>query len=279
MRNCAAALLLTLAQAAHSQALLVDHPYRATPARLGVPQGFIGDHFVLGSRGELWVVDSLSTWASAAAGHGTAKLFGGIEAELPTDPAQPDCACHNLTVLKSGAPGTDIPASAAAQGVWRIDFQDLKWSVPGGVPIQFGILGAGRNTASPTTSLHALRLFDENGRLLGRYTVDGAAPDSALGLNVQVRGHRTVPVAFRSSGGMLAVTLQAGNGFEPGQADPQSLRLGDRQVPPVRITEIGGALLLYFRREEITPRHGEMNVCLTGTLRDGIPFEGCDLLR
>ena len=279
MRNYPAALLLILAQAAHSQAVLIDHPFAAGTARFGAPQGFVGDHFVLGSRGEVWVIDSLSTWVGAADVHGTVKLFGGIEAELPAaEPAQPDCACHYPTVIKSGAAGTDIRVSAAAPGVWRVDFQDLKWSVPGGVPIQFGVSGAGRNTAAPTTSLHALRLFDENGRPLGRYTLDGKSPDPTLGLDIQVRGHRTVPVVFRSSGAMLEVSLQAGNGFEPGDADPGSLHLGARRVPPVRITEAGKALLLHFQREEIAPRPGELSVCLSGTLRGGIPFEGCDRL-
>jgi len=280
MRHLRAAVVFILAQAAYGQALVVDQPYRSNAAKLGVPRGFVGDHFVLGSHGEVWVIDSLSTWVSRADLPGTVKLLGGVEADLSPQgtPAQPDCACHNLTVLKSGAVGPEIRVSAVAPRIWRIDFQDLRWSVPGGVPIQFGVLGAGRNTASRTTSHHDLRLFDDDGKLLGRYMAQDAPPDQALGIDVQVRGHRTVPVALRASGGMLEVALQPGNGFDPAQADPASLRLGFRHVPPVSTTEAPNRLLLQFRREDVGPRPGELTVCLTGTLRDGIPFEGCDLV-
>lgn len=281
----------------YGQALLVDTQFPVERARLGVPNGFIGDHFQVGSRGDVWVVDSLSTWVATdetAARPGdlfeSVKLFGGIEAELPPPgaPPQPDCACHNLVVLKGGAirSGEDAPGlriSAAAPDLWRIDFRDLRWSVPGGVPIQFGVLATGRrhtwfNTASRTAAAHDLRLFDENGKLLGRYPAKGAPLDAALGIPVQVRGHRTVPVAVRSSGGMLEVTLQAGNGFEPGQANITNLRLGARRAPPAHVAAANHGLVLQFRRDEVAIRPGELTVCLTGTLVDGIPFEGCDLL-
>jgi len=96
-----------------------------------------------------------------------------------------------------------IRISAGAPGTWRVEFDDLQWSVPGGVPLQFGVLGTGRpagaggprqiwlNQARAGGSLHDIRLFDENGKLLGRYTPDGQPLDPVIGINVQVWGHRS----------------------------------------------------------------------------------------
>ncbi|HUI77442.1 MAG TPA: hypothetical protein VLY24_05985 [Bryobacteraceae bacterium] len=218
-------ILCLVMQAAYGQALLVDRSLSAGQGmvRLGVPQGFLGDHFALGARGEVWVVDRLAVWAVADPNReaaerfgdlfGSVKLFGGIEADLPApgQPAQPDCACHNLVVLKSGTlqPGMDaadtaeIQISAAAPGTWRVEFNDVRWSAPGGVPLQFGILATGRaaghgqprpvwfNSAAANPASHDLRLFDENGKLLGRYAPDGGPLDPAIGFHVQVWGHRS----------------------------------------------------------------------------------------
>jgi hypothetical protein len=218
-------ILCLVIQAVYGQALLVDRSLSAGQAmvRLGVPQGFLGDRFALGARGEVWVVDRLAVWAVADPNReeaerlgdlfGSVKLFGGIEAELPApgQPAQPDCACHNLVVLKSGTlrPGMDaadtaeIQISAAGRGTWRVEFNGVRWSVPGGVPLQFGILATGRtagqgqprpvwfNSAAANPASHDLRLFDGSGKLLGRYAPDGLPLDPAVGFHVQVWGHRS----------------------------------------------------------------------------------------
>ena len=301
-------VLFTLATAIHAQALLVDRASGVGTAWVGVPKGFIGDHFSVGSAGDVWVIDALSVWVKSedpAARLGdiyeSMKLLGGIEAQLPAagEPAQPDCACHNLAVLKSGllrshanaATTADIRISAAGPGIWRIDFDDLKWSIPGGVPIQFGVLGTGRsgggrhawlNSAISDTSSHDLRLFDDSGRLLGRYNSESAPRDGGVGFNIQVRGHKSVPVAVRSEGGTLEMVLRAGNGFDPRQANPDTLRIGPNKALPAAIQEWTGQgskeLVLQFRRDEIGSRPGELTVCVTGLERNGIPFEGCDVL-
>lgn len=255
--------LLTLVNAICAQALLVDRASGVGTVWVGVPNGFIGDHFSVGSAGDVWVIDVLSVWVknedpAARLGdiYESVKLLGGIEAQLPAagEPAQPDCACHNLAVLKSGllrshtnAAGTaDVRVSAAAPGIWRIDFDDLKWSIPGGVPIQFGVLGTGRsgggrhawfNSAAADMSPHDLRLFDDDGRLLGRYDSESAPRDGGVGFNIQVRGHKSVPVAVRSAGGMLQAVLRAGNGFDPGQANPDTLRIGPNKASAAAIQE------------------------------------------
>ena len=219
----AAIFSLVLAHAAFGQALLVDRsmsPQQGSADRLGVPQGFLGDHFQLGDRGEVWVIDRLAVWAVADPSDNTpqhlgdfyenVRLSGAIESAIPA-PGQPDCACHNLVSLKSGAlqPGSDvvntagIRISAAAPGVWQVEFEDLRWSVPGGVPIQFGVSGKGRmtgaagqrhtwfNSAAAGGGVHDIRLFDDGGKLLGRYVPDGPPLSPLLGMNVQVWAHKT----------------------------------------------------------------------------------------
>jgi hypothetical protein len=126
------------------------------------------------------------------------------EASRAAAPDISQCACHGLTVLKaatlrpgsdsSGNPGIQItPAGQdGSHGLWQVDFQDVRWSVPGGLNLQFGVLGVGRpkadgtpyiwfNLASPGAERH-LRWFDPDGKPVG--TVD-----DPLRLHVQVWGH------------------------------------------------------------------------------------------
>lgn len=217
--------LLAFGPAASAQAPLIDRAAgtQTNHARLGVQRGFLGDHFEIGVPGEVWIVDRIAVWTvqdpdGRMAEHlgdlyTSVKLFGGIEAQIPApgQPVPPDCACHNLVVLKSGklASGSDTPdtgevrVSREGSAMWRVEFADLKWSVPGGVPLQFGVLGLEQtgdsaglkgswfNRAAAVGGTHDLRLFDENGRLLRRYAPDGARVDPSIGFNVQVWGHRS----------------------------------------------------------------------------------------
>src|SRR5579863_1770524 len=95
--------------------LLLDRGIKeGQEVRLNRPNagGFVGDHFRIGASGEIWVIDSLRTWATSgvASGHTSRSgsdfkdvtLFGGIEAVLPPpgQPSGPDCDCHNLAALK-----------------------------------------------------------------------------------------------------------------------------------------------------------------------------------
>jgi len=204
--------LVLVTQAAYGQALLVDRTLPADQdgaAPLGVPHGFLGDHFQVGARGEVWVIDSLAVWAVADPSAGfeprlsdlyeSVSLFGGIESQLPTR-GQPDCSCHKLVALQRGTlqPSADAPtppgyASPWMHRAWRVEFRDLKWSVPGGLPIQFGVLATGRptaalgqrytwfNHAAEDGGAHDLRLFDEDGNLLGRYAPKELQPNPSLG--------------------------------------------------------------------------------------------------
>jgi hypothetical protein len=303
-----------MAPAAHGQALLVDRSLAADDsgtAPLGVSPGFVGDHFQVGNPKEVWVIDRLAVWAVADPSAGGAQplselyesvnLFGGIESQLPA-PGQPDCACRKVVAVQKGAlqPGADatdnarIRITAVTPGTWRVEFNDLKWSVPGGMPIQFGVAATGRASgtlgqrytwfthAAEDGGAHDLRLFAENGNLLGRFAPNGLRLNPSVGMNVQVWGHKTAPISIRASGGTFEVRLQTGDGFQPGSADPESLRFGPGRASPVLVAPTvdsgGESLILQFRPEESGIRRGELTACVTGNQRDGTPFEGCDLV-
>jgi hypothetical protein len=322
----AAPALVVVAYAAYGQALLVDRSLGADQrgaAPLGVSRGFLGDHFQVGSRGEDWVIDRLAVWAvadpsarvadasaSAALRFGDLyegiKLFGGIEAPLPI-PA--GCTCDKVVALQWGnlQPGADavdnarIRITPATPGSWQVEFSDLKWSVLGGMPIQFGVLATGRpagvsgeryawlnhafigsRRAAEDQGAHDLRLFDENGNQLGRFAPNGLPLSPSVGMNVQVWGHRAALIAIHPSGSLWEVRLRTGDGFHPEAADPESLRFGPGRASPVMVAPAfdGAAesLVMQFRPEETSIRRGEVFACLTGNLRDGTPFEGCDLV-
>jgi hypothetical protein len=278
--------------------------------RVGSTQssGFVGDHFKLGVPGEIWVMDTIRIWAMSEndSSHlgdrfDELLLFGAIESP-PTEPGQPYCDCHNLITIRNAKlrPGTDetdgpsLSASRAGANTWQIDFRDLRWSVPGGVDIQFGVKGVGRsdrggkplawyNRAERVNSDHQLRIFDENGKLEGPYTVNGSAPDPRVGLNVQVWAHKTVPIMIRSAANVIEIVLQNAAYFNVRNAKVESLRFGPQKAVAIASrTELKGEqpeLVIQFRRSETGIRSADVTACLTGLQVDGVPFEGCDLLK
>jgi hypothetical protein len=275
--------------------------------------GFVGDHFMLGAKGEIWVMDTIRVWVmpesdSSRLGDRFDKLllFGAIESP-PTEPGQPYCDCHNLTTIRNAnlRPGTDeangptLAITPAGAGTWQVDFRDLRWSVPGGVEIQFGVKGVGRadrggkpfawqNRADrvdsdQVNSDHQLRLFDENGKLEGPYMLNGSPADPHIGLNVQVWAHKTAPVAIRSLGNLIEVVLENAAYFTARNTNVESLRFGPKKAAPVASrTEMKAdqpELVIQFRRPDTGIRPGDVSACLTGLQLDGAPFEGCDLLK
>jgi hypothetical protein len=196
---CALAMAGNLA----AQTLVVD---RGLPSGAGISQpierpgkGFLGDSFRVGTAGETWIIDALRVWAEANSSPGCSlkpgdwlekiALLGALD--NPPVPGQAECACHALVEV-ANAPGVRL---TAAGGLWQIDFQNLRWSVPGGMDVLFSVrafarpqaaCGAWSLNASAAGSGYRLRGFDKDA------VPEGFAenPDRPLWLNVQVWAHR-----------------------------------------------------------------------------------------
>jgi hypothetical protein len=280
------------------QMLVVDRAMPSGGVWLGRAEapGFVADHFKIGAPGEVWIVDAIRTWASADRNGSPVRLndvfekvtlFGGIEATPPdpTQPPQPECDCHNLMAIKSGslsAGGSDVRVSSATSGGWQLDFQNIHWSIPGGVPIQFGVMGVARtsavwfNHAAQAADAHELKAFDEKGKLDGPYT----EAHTRIGISIQVWAHKTAPVTIRSTSKSIEVMLRSDKSFDATKADPASLRFGVRQVGSIgtRLETVEGqaALVACFRNADEGNQGKTVSLCMTGRLQDGVPFEGCD---
>jgi hypothetical protein len=293
-----------IARPSSGQILVVDRGAKESPTSTGVPLGkrkgggFVGDHFQIGKAGEVWIIDTIRTWVRSAGplgnGFESVSLFGGIESPPPKpgDPPQPDCDCHNLMAIRSARlrSGTDELDSAGVaiapgSGVRQVDFNGLHWSVPGGVDLQFGVMGVPRTSASVWINLavhmpdqHALKVFDEKGKFEGPYSDD----DAGAALYVQVWAHKSAHIAIRSAATVIEVALQSEGGLDAGSADPATLRFGPRNAASIgsRFESSNGrtSLIAKFRRADIGIPAGVASVCLTGRLKDGVPFEGCDLI-
>lgn len=269
---------------------------------------FIADDFVVGAAKEDWIIDRIRLWAVAdpkapstrALGDLVKKisLLGGIAPDLrkPNQPPDADCDCHNLPVLKSTsfepdsntARNRDVEIADGPQihesATWQIDFNDLRWSVPGGVRIQFGVFAepnagyAWYNLATPSDA-EQLRIFSSAGKFEKAFT----SPSPAR-LNVQVWGHLLARISIHPSGQKLQVILWNTAFLGVEQVDRTSLHFGPGKAVPesteVEDVQHSGqpALVMFFQpaASGIAPR--SVNACLTGKHQDGAPFEACDLL-
>ncbi len=271
---------------------------------------FIADDFVVGAAKEDWVIDRIRLWAvadpkapSPRALGGLARkisLLGGIAPDLPK-PNQPpgaDCDCHNLPVLKSTSiePGSvtagnrDVEIASGPQihgsPTWQIDFNDLRWSVPGGTRIQFGVFAEPNsgytwyNLATPSDPAERLRVFSSTGKFERAFT----SPSPAR-INVQVWGHLLARISIHPTGQKMQVILWNAPFLGAAQVDRASLRFGPAQAAP-ESTEIEedvqhsgqSALVMLFEPAASGIAPISVNACLTGKRQDGVPFEACDLL-
>jgi hypothetical protein len=209
-----AALALPLA----AQILVVDRPLSD---RSAVPQvmergaeGAYADAFQIGAKGEVWMIDAIRVWAIPAATPACSRalgdqiekitLFGALD--NPPVPGQPVCDCHALVALATAAlsPGGTVSANAHVQltsekNAWRLDFHDVRWSVPGGMDVLFSVrVGARRRdacpavagwslAAAPGAADHRLHLLNEKGVPIGLEP----APSSTRTVNIQVWARRT----------------------------------------------------------------------------------------
>jgi len=310
---CAACVACVANVSAQPRILILDRaPTAASVESLGMTQrtdAFIADDFVIGAAKEDWIIDRIRLWAVAdpkapsprALGDLVKKisLLGGIAPDLPK-PNQPpgtDCDCHNLPVLKSTSiePGSNTAGNRdveVANGpqihgspTWQIDFNDLRWSVPSGVRIQFGVFAepnSGRtwyNLATPSDPAEQLRVFSSTGKFEKAFT----SPSPAR-INVQAWGHLLARISIRPTGQKLHVILWNAPFLGAEQVDRTSLHFGPGKAVPesteVEDVQHSGqpALVMVFQlaASGITPR--SVNACLTGKRQDGVPFEACDLL-
>lgn len=308
--TCAA---LAVDVSAQQLMLILDRaPSSESVQSLGLTQqtdAFIADDFVVGAAKEDWVIDRIRLWAVAdpkapsprALGDLVKKisLLGGIAPDLPK-PSQPpsaDCDCHNLPVLKSTSiePGSntasnrDVEIASGPQihgsRTWQIDFNDLRWSVPGGMRIQFGVFAEPNsgytwyNLATPSDPAEQLRVFSSTGKF-----ERALMPPSPVRINVQVWGHLLARISIRPTGQKLQVILWNAPYLGAEQVDRASLHFGPAKAVP-ESTEVEDvqhtaqpALVMLFEAAAsgIAPR--SVNACLTGKRQDGVPFEACDLL-
>ena len=292
-----------------AQMLIVDRsPASGSNQLLGLSKetnSFLADDFVVGVAKEDWVIDHIRLWAvpdptatsSRALGDFFKKLslFGGIAPDPLAPNAAPECDCHNLPALKTaaierGSNSTDSPdvmiSSMKQDGsdLWQIDFKDMKWSVPGGTGIQFGILADPSSGSTwytlgtPGDSQH-LRVFSSAGKL------QNALPaDSPAAMNIQVWGHLLSRISIHPSGQKFHVVLHSQSYLDASRVDPASLHFGPGKASPekVHVEDVNHNgktdLVMYFRAADAGLAAKSINACLTGKRLDGAPFEGCDLL-
>jgi hypothetical protein len=296
-----------------AQMLIVDRaPGSGASQSLGLSKesnAFLADDFVAGVAKEDWVIDHIRLWAVADPRAGSSQnlgdlfkkisLYGGIAPEMPVpgQPAAVECDCHNLPALKTatvqqGSNSTDagdVTIASSKQegsGIWQIDFKEMKWSVPGGTAIQFGILAdpyAGAtwyNLGSSTDSQH-LRVFSNAGKVQSTYQGDSS---TAGAMNIQVWGHLLARITIHTAGQKYHVILRNQSYLDGSQVDPASLRFGPGKAAAenVHVEDVGhngkADLVMYFRAADSGLPAKSVNACLTGKRLDGAPFEGCDLL-
>jgi hypothetical protein len=255
----------------YGQFLLLDHaPKDPAGGSSSVQAGFLGDTFKVGASGEVWVIDKIRVWGKFGAnGAAKATLFGGLENSAPV-PGAIECDCHNLIPLNR-----DPKAVRAESAVWQMDFDHLNWSVPGGTAIQFGI-GGPRWSASMvnTGAPHQIKLFDAH----GKFVKPNGDPSDA-GFAVQVWGHLPAIIEIRSDGDMWRVKLVRAGPLAAVGTNEASLRFGPASAKPAAIHHEGNDLVIYFRVADSRIGPADVNACLSGQRQDGVPLEGCDLLK
>jgi hypothetical protein len=179
-------------------------------------QHFIGDDFIVGGPEDVWIIDRIRTWVSVEAKDGILlgdifqkiTLFGGLAGDPTSSNKGAECACHDTLPLKianldgNASDNPDIQFSQVHNlKVWQIDFNNLRWSVPGGAKLQFGINAISRplsnqksfnkllHCASVVQGKHSLRVFNQSGKLESFLENSGAIPEKSATLNIQVWGH------------------------------------------------------------------------------------------
>jgi hypothetical protein len=160
------ALLLLTGWEAMAQAPAVDRMPSAPVTVQTIERpggGFFGDFFRLGEKGETWMIDRIRLWFVPAEGRACGKELGDSIEKLtllgaldnPPVPGEPACDCHALVSLavapfQPGSSETRNPNVSMAKegGAWRVDFQNLRWSVPSASDVLFSLRAKARAKSS-----------------------------------------------------------------------------------------------------------------------------------
>ena len=198
-----------------AQILVVDRPLDDRPAvRQAMERGVKGAYagsFRIGAQGEVWMIDSVRVWALPAPtcprelGDRIERitLYGALD--NPPVPGQPVCDCHALVALLAAplAPRGSASQNPQVQltpenGAWRLDFHDVRWSVPGGMEVLFSVrvtprapdgcqAAAGWALAAAAGNAPGLHLLNQKGVPIGL----APAEVRAHAVDIQVWARRT----------------------------------------------------------------------------------------
>lgn len=233
------------------------------------------------------MIDRVRIWAARDASYSAVTLFGGLlDSTLGKQAKSPnDCDCHGIirpikTVNVDRKPAADSKLAP-------IDFDDVRWSVPGGSDVQFGVKGltGPGNAGPPKAVLNAtvagerdhLRVFDGEGKFQSLFA-SATAPQR---IAIQVWAHLLVDVKFRASRSGIEVVLKGDAAFDVKQVDRRSLKIEGRpadQTGRLEDTNSDGKMDLVLPVSHQAMPPGTAVACIRGNRADGIPFEGCDVI-
>ncbi len=248
---------------------------------------FLADDFRIGKKGEGWMIDRVRIWAVQDGTYSSVTLFGGLlEPTLGKQAKSPnDCDCHGI-IRSIKTLNIDQKASRDSKPT-PIDFNDVRWSVPGGADVQFGTRatsGSG-NSSRPQVLLGGavagerdhLRAFDNEGKFQSLQ----ASSTPPRRLAIQVWAHLLVDVKFRTSQSGIEAVIKGDTAFDVKQIDRGTLKVEGRAADAggrLEDTNSDGKLdlVLPLSRQSI-PLNSAVG-CVRGSRADGVPFEGCDVV-
>jgi len=214
------------------------------------------------------MIDRIRIWVVPTDKPTTVTLFGGLVDPANSDKPKPpeDCDCHGLVREMKSA---ELPPHVSA-----VDFNNVRWSVPGGADAQFGVHAAGvrlQTYVLPGERDH-LRLFETSGKFRSMFESTGKPRRIA----VQVWAHLSVEVSIQSRQSALHVVVKGTPAFDVNQIDRKTIRLAN-VAPQTAARSEGGALVFDVPKASVPNANGG-TVCVSGTRVDGVQFEGCALL-
>ncbi len=121
--------------------------------------GMWADSFQIGATGEIWMIETIRVWAAPKRGPACGKPLGDQLEKItllgtlynPPAPGATECDCHAAVAIESAPlqPGGVASQNPDVQltlvnGLVRVDFRNVRWSVPGGMNIVFTVRGGGR---------------------------------------------------------------------------------------------------------------------------------------